>query len=218
MFKTFRRMAPIVLAAALLLPNIAAHAGDAAPAAHLDFSVVRDGSVIGHHLIDRTTTDDEEHVSVKTNIVVSVMKIPVYRFEHAGSEVWRGGRLISLASRTNDDGQRHALSATAAPDAIVVDGDGKQSRADAAIIPASLWNVAIVKQSRVLNTLTGQQMSVTATRRGDETVPVRGSEVRAAHYTLTGDLERDLWYDGTGTLVQVRFKAKDGTDVLYALW
>ncbi len=188
-----------------------------APDAHLDFTVTRNNGVIGHEQIDRTLRDGATTVSIRTEIVVRFLLVPVYRFEQASSEVWRQGHLVSLSSDTNDDGTNHTLRVQAKGGVLEVDGDGKRSQAPETIIPASLWNEDIVKQSTVLNTITGAKMSVNVTDRGDETISSRGTQVRAHHYTLSGDLKRDLWYDASGTLVQVAFKAKDGSDILYVL-
>ena len=93
----------------------------AAPAeTHLDFTVLRGGDPVGRHQIDLIRNGDGETVSIKTAVLVRVAYIPVYRFEHTGSEVWRNGRLISLRSQTNDDGDKHVLAAAAKDDHIEI--------------------------------------------------------------------------------------------------
>jgi len=184
---------------------------------HLNFTVLKNGDPIGHHDISVERNGDAETVSIKTNILVKVAFVPVYRFEHTGQEVWQNGHLVSLISQTNDDGDKHKLSVAAKVDHLDVDGDGQSSQAEAAIIPASLWNVDIVKQSVLLNTLTGKQMHVSVADLGDESVQSHGAAVKVHHFKVTGDLQRDLWYDQSNTLVQVKFKAKDDSDILYVL-
>lgn len=184
---------------------------------HLDFTVLKDGSPIGHHQIVLNRDGDNASVSIKTNILVRVAYVPVYRFEHAGNEIWRNGRLVSLRSQTNDDGDKHNLVAEARGNHLEVDGDGLQSRAESGIIPASLWDQDLVKQKILLNTLTGKQMPVSVTDLGEEAIHSRGKETRTDHYKITGELQRDVWYDRSGTLVQVEFKAKDESDILYVL-
>jgi len=44
-----------------------------------------------------------------------------------------------------------------------------------------------------------------------------GKDVMARHYAISGDLQRELWYDAGGRLVKVRFAASDGTDIQYVL-
>ena len=47
--------------------------------------------------------------------------------------------------------------------------------------------------------------------------PVGGAERQAEHYKLTGDLARELWYDGDGVLRRVRFQAEDESTIEYVL-
>jgi len=184
---------------------------------HLNFTVLKDGDPIGHHDITVEQNGDAETVSIKTNILVKVAFVPVYRFEHVGHEVWQNGHLVSLVSQTNDDGDKHKLSVAVKSDHLDVDGDGQSSQADSAIIPASLWNYGLVKQSTLLNTLTGKQMHVSVADLGDDSIQSHGVPLKAHHYKVSGELQRELWYDQSNTLVQVKFKAKDDSDILYVL-
>jgi len=204
-------------ALALGLLSSVALASPAPAETHLEFTVLKDGSPIGHHQIDLTQTGDGETVSIKTDILVRVAYVPVYRFEHTGSEVWQNGRLVSLRSQTNDDGDHHNLAVNAMGNFIEVNGDGSHSQASASVIPASLWNHDLVKQATLLNTLTGKQMAVSVLDLGEDTIRARGAETRAHHYKISGELQREVWYDQFNTLVQVKFKAKDDSDILYVL-
>ena len=52
---------------------------------------------------------------------------------------------------------------------------------------------------------------------GLEPVEAKGAETQANHVRVTGGLERDLWYTPEGSLVRVRFAAKDGSQIEYVL-
>ena len=66
---------------------------------------------------------------------------------------------------------------------------------DLTMLPASLWDSAIVHQQVLLNTLDGSKMRVTVQDLWPETVVVGGHNISARHYKITGDLQRDLWFD-----------------------
>lgn len=202
------------LAAALLAP--AAEAIQV-PDRSLTYTVLRDGAPVGSHVVAFQSAEDGAKVEITTDIAVKMAFITVYRFEHKGSEVWKNARLMSLQSVTNDDGTPHQMTAEAKGADLHVVGDGKPMQADAAIVPASLWNPALVRQSTLLNTLDGHQMAVQVTDQGDDAVTVQGQRVTARRYVVDGDLKREVWYDPAGTLVQVRFKGRDGSDILYVL-
>ena len=199
-----------------LLPA-AVTAASTSDSMRLDFTVLKDGDAIGHHQIELVRNGDQEKVSIKTDVVVKVVYVPVYRFEHRASEVWQNGHLVSLRSQTNDDGEKHTLQAVAKDDRLEVTGDGTVSQASDEIIPASLWNRDLVSQTVLLNTLTGKQMAIKVADLGAEAVRVHGSTVPAHHYKVTGELERELWYDQSDRLVLVKFTAKDNSEIRYVL-
>lgn len=200
---------------------LAAPAAAGAPAqmarSHLEFVVVRNDEAVGRHVIDFSRDGDTTSVKISTNVVVTMAFIPVYRFEHTGIETWKGNQLIALRSRTNDDGTHHELAVAAEGDHLRVAGDGSQATAAAAILPASLWNAGIVSQSTLLNTLDGTQMPIAVVDRGEEIVQASGADVPAHHFTISGGINRDVWFDRANTLVRVAFAAKDGSSIVYQL-
>jgi hypothetical protein len=185
------------------------------PGGVLDFTVLRNGSEVGRHEMLFRNEADSLKIDIRTNVAVKVAFITAYRFEHEGHEVWQGGRLARLWSKTNDDGTKHVLDVTAGGDGLVVMADGKEPEKLSTSIPASLWNERIVQQRNILNTLDGTCMSIQVSDLGTETLIVKNARLPARHYVVTGDLERELWYDAQNVLVKVRFKAKDGSDIEY---
>lgn len=184
----------------------------------LTYAVLRDGDPVGTQVFQFDGTPDDGTVHVATDVVVKIAFVPVYRFRHRSTETWRNGHLTELASTTDDDGEQHTLTVRATGDTMVVSTkeDGRHTIAGS-LLPASLWNVATVKAGRLLNTLTGRQMAVSVTDAGPDTVEARGRRATAEHYALTGELNRELWYDRTGVLLHVRFAAKDASRIDYVL-
>lgn len=185
------------------------------PGGQLNFTILRNGSEVGSHEMLFRRTPDDLQIDIATKVLVKVAFIPVYRFEHEGHEVWHGDRLTRLWSKTNDDGTSHALNVTAAGPALAVLADGNPVVDRPLRIPASLWHEGILRQSAILNTLDGSSMAIAVSDLGSENIPVAGRPVPARHYAITGDLQRELWYDEHNVLVKVRFKAKDGSDIEY---
>jgi hypothetical protein len=217
--KKIAALAAVCAAASLLISPLQAGAGGMLRITrpHLEYTVLRDQETVGLHVIDFTRSGDTTNVKISTNVVVTVAFIPVYRFEHAGLETWQGSRLVSIRTRTNDDGTPHQLSATAEGDHLRVAGDASQGNVGGAIIPASLWNAAIVNQSSILNTLDGREMPISVVDQGNEIVSAAGAEVSAHHFTVSGGIDRELWFDRSNTLVRVAFAAKDGSHIFYQL-
>jgi hypothetical protein len=187
------------------------------PKQGLNFTVLRDGDPVGSDVLTFESSPQGLKVSVKTNIVVKIAMIPVYRFEHEGYEVWQGDSLVTLRSTTNDDGTAHHLTVAAKDGRLEVHGDGYDGSASLGLIPGSLWNPALPHQATLLNSLDGKTMAIRTQDLGEDAVQVRGTSVKAHHYAIDGDLKRELWYGSDGALVQVRFKAKDNSDIMYVL-
>ncbi|NQU72206.1 MAG: hypothetical protein HQ514_16755 [Rhodospirillales bacterium] len=183
----------------------------------LSYTVLRNGDPIGSHGYSFKEDGGRLVVDINTDIKVKVAFLTVYRFEHQASEEWHRGKLVSTTSVTNDDGENHKLKVSFGGSNLKIDGDGKKSVAAYGSMPASLWHPDTVKNSVLLNTLDGTMMSVKVDELGPEQVKVKGHDVSAQHYRLTGDLERELWFDPSGTLVQVRFKGDDGSDISYVM-
>jgi hypothetical protein len=201
------------------LPGVAMPAkAEAIPTdGRLDFTVYRDGDEVGSSEILFRQSGDQTEVDVVTEIVVTVAFVPVFRFEHEAHEVWKDGHLVSLVSQTNDDGTAHQLEVRESDASLDVVGDGVSSKAEMSIIPASLWNPQIVEQSTILNSLSGEELAVQVAYIGEEEVAVKGNQVPARHYSMTGQFERELWYDDDGVLVRIEFKGKDGSDIQYVI-
>ena len=184
----------------------------------LDFTVLRDGDKVGTHKIDFHRNGDALEVDIETRIAVKLAFITVFRFEHDGHEVWRDNKLVAMETKTNDDGEDHTLMAEAdGSGELKIVGDGKERVAKAGIVPASLWNHNFLDGKELLNSLDGSDLAIDVAFKGDEAVTVNGKSVPARHYSMTGEFQRELWYDGDWILVKIAFKGKDGSDIQYVL-
>ena len=182
----------------------------------LDFTVTRDGDAIGTHVFKFRKQGQQTDVEIRTKIDYRLLSIPVYRFRHESKETWVGGRLTSLISVTDDNGDSVQLKVAPLPkgSGLLVQKQDGHLKVEHGIVPASLWNASLVSQKRLLGTVGGDLLTTTVTFVGDETITVQGKKIAARHYRLSGGLKRDLWYDRSNSvLVQVRFKAEDGSKV-----
>ncbi len=184
----------------------------------LDFTVVRKGKDIGHHTMHFEKDGGKTKITIKTKIKTKMLFIPAYKFNHDAVETWENGSMTYMHSKTNDDGKKHRIDMSKQGMTIFIKSDGNKGYIQKGnILPASLWNNALVKQNKVLNTLDGRVMSIVPKNMGMENIIVRGQEVIAEHYKIMGDFERDLWYTPGGLLVKVQFKGDDGEQIQYIL-
>ncbi len=183
----------------------------------LAFDIVRNGEAIGTHTYHFDRSDDRTEVRIKTDINFRLFFIPVYRFEHESKEVWQDGKLASLESSTNENGTPVKLQVHRDEDSLMVYGEDGNLHVDREIIPASLWNRLVLDRSQTLTTISGNLKKFEVEYVGEKELEVRGKKITTQHFRLTGEFERELWYDNDDVLVGVRFVASDGSTVAYVL-
>jgi hypothetical protein len=148
-----------------------------------DFQVRCNGNPVGHHTVVVTRHDDQTDVHVDIALAVHVAGLELYRYRHVSQELWRDGKLVSLESSTDDDGEPLTLSVHRDGDGHLVaqNAEGKHVLPDD-VVPTSYWNPALLTRSEVLDSQSGKLMKVAITQQPD------GS------YKMSGDLRIQLNY------------------------
>jgi hypothetical protein len=91
----------------LLLAGMLSISGSEAASAlpqNLQFDIVREGAVVGHHQITFRRDGDKLVVHSAIKIKVKMLFFTVYRYKQTREEVWRNDKLIALVSQADDDG------------------------------------------------------------------------------------------------------------------
>jgi hypothetical protein len=188
----------------------------APPGDALAFKVFRDGDEIGMHTLDFTQSGDDLTVRIAVDLAVGLGPIVLYRFTHRATEIWRAGRLFSVDAQTDNDGTPFMMTARRDDSGLVVEGS-KAARyiAPPNALPATHWNRNML-DGPVINTQHGELMKPSVTPLGPELIAcASGSEIRADHFSVTGDATLDTWYDDARSWAGLGFKAKDGSDIRY---
>src|SRR3954453_2162693 len=142
----------------LHLAGIGAQAEEAVTT--LNFAVTRNGEQIGSTGVKLRQRGDQTTAETATNVQVKIAFITVYRYEQHLAERWIGGKLTALSAVTDDNGSIHRVSATRAGDILSVTADGKVTQVDPAMVPANLWNAALVRMRAALDPKDGSVMPV----------------------------------------------------------
>jgi hypothetical protein len=183
----------------------------------LRFAIIRNGDQIGTHTIELKRSGQEIAVNIETEVLVKVLFVTAYRFQHAASERWVNGRLVALDSSTDDNGTLHKVAVALKASALDVQADGKATQADKNTVPDSLWNPELMRRSSMLSSQDGQVLPISVVDQGTEQVTVAGQPTTAHRYTIKGKFSQDVWYDGRGRLVQSQLVARDGSVISYKL-
>ena len=178
----------------------------------IEFDILREGSPIGRHGLSFRTDGPLLRVDIEIDIAVSLAFIPLFSYRHRNSEVWKAGRLVSLETETDDDGEPYRVSARAAPEGLRVEGSAGAYLAPAETIPTSYWNARTVRQTSLLDTQRGGLLEVRVVPAGEERLE---SGRAARRYRLSGGLDLDLWYSAAGEWLKIAFEAR-GAEISYA--
>jgi hypothetical protein len=211
-----------LLAGAMLLladprPLAADHAPDPGlfpPTGRLEYGVFRKGKRIGGQSVDFSLEEGRYVVRTRIELAVEFVFLTAYRFEHDAEEVWVEGQLQRFTSRTNDDGRSRVVEARRQSALLEVNYNGKISMVPGDILPASLWHPLTARQTILLDPIKGRVRDVSITDVGMETMTLDGAPVPTHHFSITGEIMREVWYGPDGHVVQVRFPAKDGSEIM----
>jgi hypothetical protein len=179
------------------------------------FAVMRNDTRIGTSTISIADTGQETTVASATHVAVKFAFLTLYHFDQTETEQWASGQWQSLSATTDDNGTVHRVIANKAQDNITVQGNGQPKRFALSVIPASLWNDAILTQNAALDPLDGRIVAVKINDRGEDDLIVQGERTRARHYVITTGFSQDVWYDRKHQLVQVEMKGRDGSLIRY---
>jgi len=167
------------------------------------YGIWRKGKNIGSHRLSISTENNDVSVEVETNIKITVLKVPVFRFTHTASEAWKNGQLVAVEARTDRGGDD------------ITEVSLTEDMASKVDFATNHWNMDVVQSSSVFNTLTGNLNTVSIEQLENETLSAQGIDVNSTHFRYTGDFDADVWYDDAGRWIQLQFKADDGSKITY---
>ena len=179
----------------------------------LIYAVMRDGSKIGSQVVEFQRNGDQLLVLISVKIEVSLLGITIYRFVHRSEEEWRAGELARLTSNTDDDGDKRVVYLKLVDGKLKGDYNGQAKEFPLGMIPASFWHPDSMKQTRLLDQVKGRNRQITVKDLGTETITAQGKQIQAHHYSITGQIKREVWYGSDGRPEKLQFEGKDGSEI-----
>jgi hypothetical protein len=176
------------------------------------FDIWRKGQKIGAHSVSFQGDGQDFTVAINAELLVKIGPIPVFRYHHRASEVWRGGRFAQFESHTTTNGAEEHASAIRVADGVTVNTSrGQVLHAPPNALPLTHWNAAVL-DGPVINPQYGQLPHERVTRTTGDTVRLAdGRKVSATRYVVTGDADFTDWYDAEGVWTALTAKAPDGS-------
>lgn len=204
-----------ISAGALMLANFGALAmspSEASSGSYV-YEVRRNGEVIGQLRQDFERRDEKLTVVTMADVTVSILGLNIYEADQHVEETWLGNELQAVVSTADVDGDKRRVELKRRGDRLVGTYNGKDRNLSAKLVPTTLWNSNILKAKSVLDPSKGKLRKVEFVDRGEEELSLPSGKVKARHYVITGEFEREVWYDRNGVLVAVQMQAKDGSTI-----
>jgi hypothetical protein len=220
------RVLAMLLVGALALPLAAPSYAQSGGSNVWNFRVYLDDKPIGYHRFTLTRQGEEGELKSEARFDVKVLFINAYRYVHDATERWSGRCLKGMTARTDDDGERSAVNATADGAALSVavtrgsaqGGAPAVRKIDGCAMSFAYWDADILRQSRLLNSQTGEYEAVAVSAAGDDRVTVRGKPVDAKRYRITGPKNPiDLWYSAAGDWLALESSVGGGRRLIYRI-
>ncbi len=191
-------------------------AQSAPPRRPVAFEIWRQGHKIGAHSVGFQGDAQDFTVAIDAELLVKIGPVPVFRYHHQASEVWRDGRFSQFESHTTTNGSVVHVTAVRGVDGVsVTTSKGQVLHAPAGARPLTHWNAAVLG-GPVINPQNGQLPRERVTRTPGDTVQLAdGRKVSATRYTVTGDAALTDWYDADGVWTALKAKAPDGSLIDY---
>jgi hypothetical protein len=211
----------------LLSAGLPTHAAaNPGPRLEWDFTVLLDGRPIGRHRFALEADGAQERtLASDAAFKVTLLGVPLYRYEHHAVERWRQGCLVSLSARTDDDGRRLKVRGEAREgrfDARISEADDPSTeQADSAEGCASsfaYWDPMLRTRSRLLNPQTGRFERLQASPLAPRRIEVRGDSVLAQGWRLkaaSGPI--DVWYSPEGDWIGLDTLVRESRQLSYRL-
>jgi hypothetical protein len=183
----------------------AARAGDVESRA---FRVFVDGKPAGTaRMIIQRWDDGSISARCDTDITVTIVGlIKAYSYSYHGHETWKDGHLLRLDSTCTDNGKHFRVSAIAEPKGLRIIVNNEERMTKQEVWLTSYWCLPPAKSRKgtiaLLDADTGKDISATLQFLGPEKRRLVGQEVTVHHYRLSGEVNIDLWYDGSERLVR----------------
>jgi Domain of unknown function (DUF6134) len=187
------------------------------PSGRLDYEVVREGERIGTHSVVIQGDASRFSIATRTDISIEFLGITLYRFRYDAKEEWIDGRLARLTSRTDNDGKALRVDLALANGRLYGTCNGTMLDLPASLLPVSVWHPDILRRPVLFDQYNCVERRVQTADQGIKPVVAKGQTLTARHYAMTGQLTRDIWYGSDGQTVQVRFPAKDGSEITFVL-
>ncbi len=172
----------------------------------LAYEISRKGKPLGFQVLDFSRSEAGELiVDVHIEIDFKLGPIPLFRYLHDNREVWRDGKLLSLKSKTFNNGEGVSVDLMLQDGRYVGSGTDFENNLEAPLLSTSYFNPNFIRQTQLISSQDGRLLKTEVETLGPEMLNIRSQPVQATRFRLSGKLRIDIWYTDAGQWVQTMF-------------
>ncbi|MGB2019004.1 MAG: DUF6134 family protein [Parvibaculales bacterium] len=181
----------------------------------LAYEISRKGKPLGFQTLTFSRSESGELiVDVHIEIDFKLGPIPLFRYLHDNREVWRDGVLLSMKSKTYNNGEDVTADLKLEDGRYVGSGSRFEDNLEAPMLSTSYFNPNFIRQSALISTQDGRLLEPQVETLGVETLNIGGAPVQATRFRLSGKLSIDIWYTDAGRWVKTEFSRGGNTLVV----
>ncbi len=175
--------------------------------------VSRKGIDVGRYTLRFRPEEDGFTCSASIEIAVKFAFMTAYRYTQTSEDLWRNGQLVQAVITTDDDGDRSSVVIEAQEQKLLVEGPlGLIVAPIGTLTDGSLWNIAVTKQSQVIDGQRGDLMQIGGHGPFYERISLEGKSTSTRRYTFQSDPEHEmagtLWYDQMDRLTKIMLQTR----------
>lgn len=168
------------------------------------YTIIREGEPIGIHRVTVSPEGQATKVEAKTDLEVTFGPLTLYEMQHLRREIWRNGELEEMTAFTNKNGDVYDIAITREPAGYTRVINGRTDSFDRSIKLLALWHEDLFEHTSFLSPMEDRIYEVSVDLVGAAKVELLDRSVDTLHYRISGDTNREIWYDEAGHIMKVR--------------
>lgn len=172
----------------------------------LAYEVTRKGKRHGFQVFD-FSRDEAGNLVVDVHIEINFKFGPItlFRYVHQNREIWHDGKVQSIVSKTDNNGDPEFANLQRQGSALVGSGTKYEGPIEDPIMPTTYFNPNFIHATRFVSTQDARVLEAEVREIGRETLVVPTGSLEATRFQLLGKLAIDIWYSDAGQWLRTEF-------------
>ena len=168
------------------------------------YTIIREGEAIGTHRVTVSPAGQSTMVEAKTDLEVTFGPLTLYEMQHLRQEIWRDGELEEMTAYTNKNGEVYDIAITREPQGYTRVVNGRTDSFDLSVKLLALWHEDLFEYTSFMSPMEDRTYRISVELVGADKIDLLDRSVEAFHYRMSGDTNREIWYDDDGHIMKVR--------------